>query len=85
MRRQGLWPKARALAGQYLEKASLLDRVAVLTFDQQPRTLVSFTDWSAWPVDQRAALAKQRLEAVSPGMGRDTSWPGFDDCRGTVS
>jgi hypothetical protein len=69
MRRQGLWPKARALAGQYLEKASLQDRVAVLTFDQQPHTLVSFTDWSTWPLDQRVVLARQRLEAVSPGWG----------------
>ncbi len=69
MRRQGLWPKARALAGQYLEKAALRDRVAVLTFDQQPRTLVSFTEWSSWPMDQRVALARQRLEAVSPGWG----------------
>jgi hypothetical protein len=69
MRRQGLWPKARALAARYLEKASLADRVAVLTFDQQPRTLVSFTEWSAWPAGQRATLAKQRLEALSPGWG----------------
>ena len=69
MRREGLRPKALALAARYLEKASPADRVAVLTFDQQPRTLVSFTDWSAWPVGQRAALAKQRLEAVSLGWG----------------
>ncbi len=69
MRREGLWPKASAVARQYLEKASRADGVAVLTFDQQPRTLISFTDWSSWPVDQRAALAKQRLDAVSPGWG----------------
>jgi len=64
MRREGLWPKARALAGRYLERAAPGDRVAVLTFDQQPRTLVSFQDWSAWAVDQRAVLAKQRVEAA---------------------
>src|SRR5208337_1726639 len=46
MRREGLWPKARAVARQYIEKASLADRVAVLTFDRQPRTLVSFAEWS---------------------------------------
>jgi hypothetical protein len=69
MRREGLWPKASAVARKYLEKTSLADNVAVLTFDQQPRTLISFTDWSSWPVDQRAALAKQRLDAVSPGWG----------------
>lgn len=67
MRREGLWPRACAVARRYLEKASSDDRVAVLLFDQQPRTLVSFADWSAWPADQRAALARQRLDAVSPG------------------
>ena len=67
MRREGLWSRACAVARRYLEKASLADRVAVLLFDQQPRTLVSFADWSSWPVDQRAALARQRLDAVSPG------------------
>src|SRR5271154_5597356 len=57
MRREGLWPKALALAERHLKEAALADRVAVMTFDQQPRTLVSFTEWSSWPVDQRAALA----------------------------
>jgi hypothetical protein len=69
MRREGLWPKALARAQDYLKKASLADSVAVLTFDQHPRTLVSFTEWSSWPPDQRVALADQRLEAISPGWG----------------
>jgi hypothetical protein len=38
-----------------------------MTFDLQPRTLVSFADWSSWPQDQRAVLARQRLAAVAPG------------------
>lgn len=69
MRREGLWPKARAVAGQYIDKAAPADRVAVVTFAAQPHTLVSFTEWSSWPVDQRAALARQRLDAVWPGWG----------------
>jgi len=69
MHRQGLWPKARAVAARYFAKAAVSDRVAVLTFDQQLHTLISFTEWSSWPLDQRTALAKQRLEAVSPGWG----------------
>lgn len=69
MRREGLWPKARALAERYIKKASQADRVAVLTFDRQPRTLISFAEWSSWPVEQRAALAQQRLNAFSPGWG----------------
>jgi len=66
MRRAGLWPKALAVAGQYLDKATPGDRAAVLTFDQQVRSVVSFAEWLSWPPDQRAALAKQKLAAVSP-------------------
>jgi len=66
MRRAGLWPKALAVAGQYLDKAELGDRVAVLTFDQQVHPLVSFAEWLSWPLDQRAALTRQKLAAVSP-------------------
>jgi hypothetical protein len=66
MRRQGLWEKARAVADRYLQEASPSDQVAVLTFDLQPRTLVSFADWSSWSQDQRAVLARQRLAAVEP-------------------
>jgi hypothetical protein len=67
MRREGLWPMALSMAERSINEASLLDRLAVVTFDEQPHTLVSFTDWSSWPEDQRGALAKQRLAAVSPG------------------
>lgn len=69
MRRAGLWAKARAVAERYLKDAALADRVAVMTFDQQPRVLVNFTEWSSWPIDQRAALAGKRLESVSPSWG----------------
>ncbi len=67
MRREGLWNKARSMAESYLDKAGPADQVAVMTFDRQPRTLVNFTEWSSWPVDQRAANARQRLAAVNPG------------------
>jgi len=69
MRREGLWTKALAVAGHYLEKALPADRVAVVTFDRQPHTLLNFTDWSSQPPDQRAPIARQRLGAVSPGWG----------------
>ncbi len=69
MRREDLWAKARDVAARYLEKSTPADRVAVMTFDRQARTVVSFSDWSAWPIDQRAALARERVAAVSPGWG----------------
>ena len=67
MRREGVWEHARSLAEKYLSQAAPGDQVAVLTFDRQPHTLVNFAEWSSWAVDERAALARQRLAAVSPG------------------
>ncbi len=67
MQREGLWTRARALAEKYLAKTLPGDQVAIVTFDRQPRTLVSFSEWSEWSADQRAAMAQQRLAATSPG------------------
>jgi Aerotolerance regulator N-terminal/von Willebrand factor type A domain len=67
MRRTGIWEKARAVAEQYLDKASPSDEVAVMTFDRQLRPLVSMTEWSSWSAEQRPTLARQRLAAISPG------------------
>jgi len=67
MRREGLWSKARAVAERYLEKAGAADQVAILSFDRQPRQIVTFNEWNLWTPDQRASLAKGRLAAVSPG------------------
>jgi hypothetical protein len=67
MRREGLWGKAKAVADRYFKQASLADEVAVVTFDRQPRSVVAFSEWSGWSPDQRAALARQRLAAITPG------------------
>jgi hypothetical protein len=67
MRRGGLWSKARAIADDYIDKAGSADDVAVMTFDRQTRPVFSMAEWSAWPADQRAALARQRLAATAPG------------------
>ncbi|HEY3861466.1 MAG TPA: BatA domain-containing protein [Verrucomicrobiae bacterium] len=67
MRREGLWQAAAAKAQDYLDKAAASDQIAVMAFDLQPRVLVSFADWNAWPESQRAGLARQRLATASPG------------------
>jgi hypothetical protein len=67
MRREGLWEKARAKAQDYLDKATAYDQVAIMTFDLQTSTLLSFADWNAWPESQRAVLARPRLANVAPG------------------
>jgi Aerotolerance regulator N-terminal/von Willebrand factor type A domain len=79
MRRFGLWQKAVAVAGRYLAKAELRDRVAVVAFDQHSHTLVSFSDWASWAVEQRVALAKQRLDAITPGWGGTDLGPALTD------
>jgi len=67
MQREGLWNQARTLADKYLAKTLPGDQVAIVTFDRQPHTLVGFAEWSGWSVDQRAALARERLAAAAPG------------------
>jgi hypothetical protein len=67
MRREGLWNKARTVAESYLAKATPADQFEIMTFDRQPRTLVSFAEWNSWAADQRAGLARQRLAGVNPG------------------
>ena len=67
MRRTGLWAKARAVAQTWLDKATPSDEVALMTFDRQSRTVLSMTEWTSWPADQRAVLTRQRLDAISPG------------------
>lgn len=66
MKRAGLWDKAVAAAGHYLDQVGVGDEVAVVTFDRQPKALVNFSEWSSWAPDQRAALARQRLASVAP-------------------
>ncbi|HEX5398610.1 MAG TPA: BatA domain-containing protein [Verrucomicrobiae bacterium] len=70
MRREGVWNQARDVADNYLKKAAPGDQVSIVTFDRRPHTLVSFAEWSSWSPDQRAALARQRLDATAP------SWMG---------
>jgi hypothetical protein len=67
MRREGLWSQAQSLAESYLDKAKPADQFAIMTFDRQPRALVSFAEWSSWAPDQRAGLARQKLAATNPG------------------
>ncbi len=65
MRRDGVWADALAKAGDVARQFAATDQLAVLTFDRQVRTLVSFAEWAG--AADRAALAAQRLKSVEPG------------------
>jgi hypothetical protein len=67
MQRGDLWDEAQDRALEIVRDAEPIDDVALYTFDRQPRTLLSFEEWAATPVDQRAALASNRIRGVEPG------------------
>lgn len=67
MRRAGLWAAAQERVDATLGKVSAVDQVALYTFDRAATPLLPFEEWNRTPATDRAALAKARLAAVSPG------------------
>jgi hypothetical protein len=69
MRRADLWPACKSKAADILRQTSPGDEVTILTFDRRPLTILSSDEWKAAPIDQRAAIAAEKLEHVKPGWG----------------
>ncbi|HEY0455937.1 MAG TPA: BatA and WFA domain-containing protein, partial [Verrucomicrobiae bacterium] len=67
MRRAGLWAEARNEAENIVRRSTPADRVALITFDREIRTMWSFDDWSRFTPPERTAMARQRLETLEPG------------------
>jgi len=67
MRRPGLWVRATALAQARFALATIADRVALMVFDRQLRSVFTVAEWTAWPPDRREALARERLAQLAPG------------------
>ncbi|MDR3401303.1 MAG: BatA domain-containing protein [Chthoniobacter sp.] len=67
MRRASLWAEARARIDARLRAAHPSDEIAVLTFGREVRTVMSFEDWRKTAPNERAAVAIQRLAAITPG------------------
>jgi hypothetical protein len=66
MKREGLWPVALAKAEATLNRVTPADQVAVLTFDNQVRSVVSFEQWAAMGLSERVSLAARRLAGNKP-------------------
>lgn len=66
MKRDGVWADAMARAEAALKHTTPADQVAVLTFDDQVRTLVSFEQWAAMNASERNTIAAQRIAEVKP-------------------
>jgi hypothetical protein len=67
MRRGDLWRQALARAETIGKAAAVGDRVAVFTFDNAARPLITFTEWVELPPAARPKLMAQRLAEVQPG------------------
>lgn len=69
MRRGELWESARKAVEARLAGTTAGDDVAIVLFENKPREVLSFEEWRKTPVEQRAALARQRLGEMRPGFG----------------
>jgi hypothetical protein len=70
MRRGDLWSQAVREAESVLSGAGAEDRVCVMAFDQDVRTLVGFEQWRTMDAGQRVSVARQQISEVSPGWDR---------------
>jgi hypothetical protein len=70
MRREDLWNQARARAIAVVRQLKPDDSLALYTFDQQLRTVLSFADAAKLSPGERVSAAETRLAAVNP------SWSG---------
>jgi len=67
MRRETLWADARAKIEARLREVHPQDQIALLTFDREVHTVMSFEEWKKTPPNERVAAAVQRLAALTPG------------------
>jgi len=69
MRHEMLWDEARGIAEDFLGTTTPADEVSMMAFDHEVRSLVTFDEWNAMPLDSRAAALNQRLSTLAPGWG----------------
>ncbi len=66
MQRAGLWQQAIDKAGDVITDLQPADQLAIVTFDQTPKTLLGFEQSSQLTLPQRKATAKSLLAGVAP-------------------
>ena len=70
MRRSGMWDQALAEVRKTLNEVAPIDRVCLMTFDDDTRTLVGFEQWASIAPDRRVPIALQQVSEQSPGWAR---------------
>jgi hypothetical protein len=66
MRRDNLWADAVEKAIDLARRAEPADQVAILAFDRNAQTVLSFRDWTSVSAGERKVRAEQRLRILKP-------------------
>ena len=66
MQRAGLWTQAVNEARTILENAESADRVCVISFDENAKTLIGFESWSEMSPGRRVQVAIEEISELSP-------------------
>lgn len=70
MQRTGLWDQSLGKANDVIDDLKLGDQIAVVTFDQQPKTLFSFDQSTQIEIGQLKSAARKSLQQASPTWHR---------------
>ncbi|MBN1845937.1 MAG: BatA domain-containing protein [Sedimentisphaerales bacterium] len=66
MRREGLWPQAIARAESVLKDLPGEERLCIMAFDQEARTVIGFEQSQSLAPDRRSVVARQRFSEITP-------------------
>ena len=66
MRRDGIWPDVLTRVDSVLAEVKSEDRVSVITFDEQPATLIDFEQWQLLEPDQRVLAVGEQIKELTP-------------------
>lgn len=69
MRRGTLWEETAEIAGSIFDELEDSQEVALIAFDHQTRTMISFEEWTRTEPSQRATMWKERLSVMQPSFG----------------
>lgn len=67
MRRAGMWDRAVDEVRSVLAEVKATDRVCIMSFDQNTRTLVGFEQWQSLEPTRRVPVAIEQISKLSPG------------------
>jgi hypothetical protein len=66
MRRNGIWAQAISEAKSVLKDIGEADRVCVISFDQNTKTLIGFEQWAALETARRTPVITEYISELSP-------------------